>query len=188
VQAVSVGLFFALIAGHLAGMAAAHLFGRLGVAFGIGANVLGSLPPLLLAILFSALLLPGSAAAAAGLAVAPHAFLRGYDRARAVLAAPYSDFARASGVSEMALFARDFRHELRDIVPIITRALAAIVTIYSTMSFFGFGARPPARDLGLMIASARADLPEAWWTAAVPAAMLILFILTARLSARGERR
>ena len=63
---------------------------------------------------------------------------------------------------------------------------AAVTVIFSTMSFFGFGAKPPQRDLGLMIASARADLPEAWWTAAIPAVVLILFILTARLTAGLE--
>ena len=51
------------------------------------------------------------------------------------------------------------------------------------MSFFGFGASPPSRDLGLMIAAARESYFDAWWTAAFPALALIVFILCARLAA-----
>jgi peptide/nickel transport system permease protein len=181
VHAILIALFFVLFPGHLAGLVAAHLLGKAGFVLRVGANVLCALPALLLAILFAALLVPGGAPIAAGFAVAPHAFLLSYDRARTVLAAPYSDYARASGVSEIALLMRDLRHELRALIALAARAIAAVTVIFSTMSFFGFGAKPPARDLGLMIASARADLPEAWWTAAIPAFALILFILAARL-------
>jgi peptide/nickel transport system permease protein len=189
VSAALIGVAVLLVAGHFAGLLAAHRFGRGGFIFRIGANVLASLPALLLAILFSALLVQGGAAFAVGLALAPHAFLRSFDRARVILAAPYSDYARASGVSAVELLKRELRHALREIIPVAARALASVTMIYATMSFFGFGAKPPLRDLGLMIASARADLAIAWWTAAVPAVTLILFILIARLAAgpEGER-
>jgi peptide/nickel transport system permease protein len=97
---------------------------------------------------------------------------------------PYSDFARASGVSSMALLRRDLRHDLRyGFTRLLASRFAAVTAVFSTMSFFGFGAVPPDRDLGLMIASARAELPDAWWTAAGPAAMLILLLLVARMTA-----
>jgi peptide/nickel transport system permease protein len=68
--------------------------------------------------------------------------------------------------------------------------LAAVAIILSTVSFLGFGATPPHRDLGLMIAAARDTYFEAWWTATFPAAALALLILCARLAAaleEGER-
>jgi peptide/nickel transport system permease protein len=185
------GLTFALLAGELAGLAAAHLLPRIGPVLRLGANVMVSVPALLLAILFAALLVPGSAAIAAGLAVAPGAFLRSYDRALQVLLAPSSAFARAGGYSRLALLRRDLAHELRDaLLPAVARVFAAVTVTISTMSFFGFGVAPPGRDLGLMIASARGDLPDAWWAAAAPIAVLVLLVLSARLVAGlagGER-
>jgi peptide/nickel transport system permease protein len=63
------------------------------------------------------------------------------------------------------------------------RALASVTTILATMSFLGFGAIPPARDLGLMIAAAKANYLSAWWAAAFPALALVALILCARLAA-----
>jgi peptide/nickel transport system permease protein len=146
---------------------------------------------LLLAILFSALIGQGFAAIAAGLAAAPASFGRAYDRAGVNLAAPYVAFARATGVDELTLFQRDLVSEMRDsLVPIAARAFAAVTITLATMSFFGFGAIAPVRDLGLMIAAGQSALPAAWWTALFPAAALALLILFARLAAGlagGER-
>ena len=72
----------------------------------------------------------------------------------------------------------------------MARALAAVTIILSTVSFLGFGAEPPHRDLGLMIAAARAYYLHAWWTAAFPALGLMAVVLFARLAAgldEGER-
>ena len=69
-------------------------------------------------------------------------------------------------------------------------ATAAVAIILSTVSFLGFGAEPPHRDLGLMIAASKAYFLDAWWTAAFPALALTLLILFARLAAgldEGER-
>ena len=60
----------------------------------------------------------------------------------------------------------------------------------ASFSFLGFGAEPPRRDLGLMIAAAKAYYLHAWWTAAFPALALTILILFARLAAgldEGER-
>jgi len=70
------------------------------------------------------------------------------------------------------------------------RALAAVTIVLSTVSFLGFGAVPPHRDLGLMIAASKLYFLHAWWTAAFPAAALMILILFARLAAgldEGER-
>jgi peptide/nickel transport system permease protein len=89
------------------------------------------------------------------------------------------------------LLRRDLTYEFRDsFLSIAARALAAVTIVLSTVSFLGYGATPPHRDLGLMIAAARDVYFDAWWTAAVPAAALAFFILCARLAAgldEGER-
>ena len=191
ISQAGVGFLIVLIGGSFAGQAVAHLSGRAGMIARLGAAVLVSIPALLLAILFSMLLGREFFAIAVGLAAAPSAFVRSYDRACAVRAAPYSDFARASGLGNLALLRRDLAHELREsFIATIVRSLASVTIMLTTMSFLGFGATPPDRDLGLMIASARVSLPEAWWTTLAPIAVLTLFILAARLAAGlagGER-
>jgi peptide/nickel transport system permease protein len=127
----------------------------------------------------------------AGLAASPLAFVRAFDRARALGSSPHADYARATGVSAMTLLRRDLTYEFRaGFLAVAARALAAVTIILSTVSFFGFGSAPPNRDLGLMIASARETYIDAWWTATFPAIALALLILFARLAAgleEGER-
>ena len=110
---------------------------------------------------------------AAGLAAAPLAFVRTFDRARLLAASRHAEFARATGIQGGTLMRRDLAYEFRDtFLTIAARALAAVTIMLSTVSFLGFGAVPPHRDLGLMIAAARATYLDAWWTAAFPALAL----------------
>jgi peptide/nickel transport system permease protein len=154
-------------------------------------GVLAAIPALLLAILFIGLTARGYAVAAAGFAVSPLAFIRAFDRARASVNSAHSEYARATGIATSALLRRDLAYEVRDtLLSAAARAFAAVTIILSTISFLGFGAVPPHRDLGLMIAAARSVYMQAWWTAAFPALALLVMILLARLAAgldEGER-
>jgi len=180
-----------LAAGSLFGFIAARLPWKSGVVVRWFAGILGAVPALLLAILFVGIATRDYAAIAAGLAAAPLAFSRTYDRARALSVSRHAEFARATGIQGATLMRRDLAYEFRDtFLTIAARALAAVTITLSTMSFLGFGAVPPHRDLGLMIAAARASYLEAWWVAAFPALALLLLILFARLAAaldEGER-
>jgi peptide/nickel transport system permease protein len=189
--AAGFGAIVTVLVGGLLGFLVARL------PFGIGlltrwiAGVLAAVPALLLAILLIGLTQRNLAPLAAGLAAAPLVFARSFDRARELSLSRHADFARATGISRRALLQRDLVYEFRDTFLInATRALAAVTIILSTVSFLGFGATPPHRDLGLMIAAARDTYFEAWWTATFPAAALALLILCARLAAaleEGER-
>ncbi len=99
--------------------------------------------------------------------------------------------ARAAGISAMTLLRRDLVYEFtQTILSSAARALAAVTIILSTVSFLGFAAVPPHRDLGLMIAASKGMFLQAWWTAAFPALALTILILFARLAAglgEGER-
>ena len=180
-----------VIVGGLAGFIAARLPLRVGFVLRGVTGILGATPALLLAILFVGLTNRELAPLAAGLAAAPLGFARSFDRARALSGSRHAEYARATGISNGALLRRDLTYEFRDnFLSMATRALAAVSIILATVSFLGFGAIPPPRDLGLMIAAARDVYFDAWWTAAVPAAALAFFILCARLAARldeGER-
>jgi len=180
-----------LTAGSLFGFIAARLPWKSGAGLRWLAGILGAVPVLLLAILIVGITNRDYAAIAAGLAAAPLAFARTYDRARLLSASRHAEFARATGIEGATLMRRDLVYEFRDtFLTLFARALAAVTITLSTMSFFGFGAVPPHRDLGLIIAAARATYLEAWWVAAFPALALLLLILFARLAAsldEGER-
>ncbi len=178
------GFAVALAFGTLAGLLAAHLLGALGTGLRLFAGVVAAVPAILLAILLAVLLGYAQAAFAAGLAVAPAQFVRSFDRTRALLSGRQADYARASGITSIALLRRDINYTfVASLISLAARAFAAVTVALATMSFFGFGALPPARDLGLMIASARPVMDTAWWTIAAPMGLLVLVVLAAHLAA-----
>ncbi len=182
---------FAILAGGFLGYVRGHLPKPVGLLLYWAFAVFAAIPALLLAIVLVGLTSHGFSALAAGLAAAPLAFVRAFDRANRAGGARHADYARATGVSATMLLRRDLAYEFRDMfLPIVARAFASVTIILSTLSFLGFGAAPPRRDLGLMIAAARPNYLEAWWTAGFPALTLVILILLARLAAgldEGER-
>lgn len=185
------GALVTVLAGGLLGFLAARLPWGMGLLTRWLLGVLAAVPTLLLGILFIGLSARQYAPLAAGLAAAPIAFARAYDRARDLALSRHADVARTTGISGSALLRRDLVYEFRDMFLVnVTRALAAVAIILSTVSFLGFGAVPPHRDLGLMIGAARETYFDAWWTATFPALALAMLILCARLAAaleEGER-
>lgn len=185
------GALVTVLAGGLLGFLAARLPLGIGLVARWFAGVLAAVPALFLGILFIGLTARDYAPLAAGLAATPIAFVRAFDRARELNLSRHAEFARATGISQGALLRRDLAYEFRDsFLANATRALAAVAIILSTVSFLGFGAVPPHRDLGLMIGAARDTYFDAWWTATFPALALALLILCARLAAaleEGER-
>ena len=187
-------LLAALIAialGGLSGAVAARLPHGAGFMLRGAMGVFAAIPALLLTILAIGLTARLYAPLAAGLAAAPFAFVRAFDRVDRQSRSTHAQYARATGISATMLLRRDLTYEFRDtLAPVAARALAAVTIILSTVSFLGFGTTPPARDLGLMIGAAKAYYLQAWWTAAFPALVLLVLILCARLAAgldEGER-
>lgn len=185
VLAAAVAIFF----GGFLGAVSARLPRVLALMVRGVTGVFAAIPALLLTILIIGLTSRAFAPLAAGLAAAPLAFVRMFDRVD--IASTHAEYARATGIPGTTLLMRDLTYEFRQMLgPVSARALAAVTIILSTASFLGFGAEPPARDLGLMIAAAKASYLSAWWTAAFPALALLVMVLCARLAAgldEGER-
>jgi peptide/nickel transport system permease protein len=174
---------FTISTGALLGFIAARLPKPLATAIRWSIGVPAAVPALLLAVLIVGIAGREQSAIAAGLAAAPLAFVRAFDRAEREEHTAAAAFALATGISPATLLRRDLVYEFRDhFLSTSARALAAVTIILTTASFLGFGATPPHRDLGLMIASAKSTFMTAWWTAAVPGAVLILIVLSARLA------
>lgn len=171
----------ALAAGIFAGRAAVYGPGLFGAALRVVVNVLASIPSVLLAILLVGLMGPEHFLMASGIALIPAAFVESFDHAQGHRQAAYVEYARASGVTNAALLRRDLVHWFRaSLLKDAAMLFATAIIVVSTVSFFGFGALPPARDLGLVIASAAGDLPEAWWAVAGPASFLVVLIMAIR--------
>ncbi len=174
----------AILAGGLLGFMSAHLPRPAGLVLRWAIGVLAAVPALLLAILALGLIGRGFAGIAAGLAVAPLAFMHAFDRAGAAGNSVYAGYARAMGVSASTLLRRDLAYEFRDrFVSSAARAFVTVTIVLATVGFLHFGAEPPQRDLGLMISDATATDMQAWWTAVFPALGLLILILLARLAA-----
>ena len=180
----TVAMLVTIAAGGILGFVAVRFPLRVGALLRWLAGVLGSVPPLFLAILLIGLTSREFAVEAAGLAAAPLAFTRAFDRSRGLTRSRHAEFARATGIPMPTLLRRDLIYEIRDnFLSTAARSLAAVTITLATVSFFGFGASPPRRDLGLMIAAARESYFDAWWTAVFPALALTIFVLCARLAA-----
>jgi peptide/nickel transport system permease protein len=179
--AIAMGGLFGVIAARLPRSVALFLRGLFGI--------LAAIPPLLLAIVLVGLAGHTYVALAAGFGAAPLGFVRGFDHVD--LRSAHADYASATGIPGVSLLKRDLTYDFRSVfLSVAARALAAVTIIVSTASFLGFGAEPPARDLGLIIAAAKLNHFSAWWTAVFPGLALIVFILCARLAAgleEGER-
>ncbi len=185
--AAAFGALVTVLVGGFLGFVAARISWGIGLTLRWLAGILGAVPALLLGILFIGLADRGLAPLAAGLAAAPLAFARSFDRARESNRSRHAEFARATGISEGALLRRNLVYEFRDMFLInVTHALAVVATILATVSFLGFGAVPPHRDLGSMIGAAQEAYFEAWWTAAFPALALVTLILCARFISATE--
>jgi len=173
-----------VVAGACAGFVAARAPLRIGALLRLVSGVLGTLPVSLLAVAIAVLAGRNVAILAAGLAAVPSAFNRSYDRAMFLAGSRHAEFARATGIPASTLLRRDLVYELQgNFLNVAARALARGAIVFSTISFFGFGAVAPHRDLGVMIVDAYGFYLTHWWPATFPALILLLFILFARLTA-----
>lgn len=157
-------------------------------------------PPLLLAIMFAAVLGPGpfNAAIAIGIISVPE-FSR-IVRA-SVLAEKEKDYVLASrsmGVSTARIVTADiFPNVISPIVVQATVAMGAAVALEAALSFIGLGIQPPDPSLGSMLSLSRKFMYQAWWYALFPGAAITLLLvslnwfseaLVEALDPRSERR
>ncbi len=107
---------------------------------------------------------------------------------KGVLALPFIDAARATGVSWPGLIRR---HLLPNTAtPVIVAAALAVgnaITLESGLSFLGIGVPPPAPSWGNMIATGRDALVHAPWIATFPGIAIVLAVVATSLLGDGMR-
>ncbi|HET6503965.1 MAG TPA: ABC transporter permease [Amycolatopsis sp.] len=189
---VAVGaIALSLAGGAVVGLASGFAGGWLDGLFMRAADVLLTFPPLLLALGVVAVL--GSSATNVAVAVgfanlAPFARLV---RAQVLhlRGRPYVHAATLSGVSPPAIL---FRHIVPNaaepVVVVALVSLGAAMLASSSLSFLGFGPRPPATDWGTLAAAGRDYLGSAWWLTTFPSLAVVVTVLAATTFARALRK
>jgi len=98
-------------------------------------------------------------------------------------------------VMARTLGASDFHVMFREILPNMTSPLLVTISldagfailIGTAISFLGAGASPPTAEWGLMIASGRHYLPDAWWPSLFPGLAIFVVVLSFNLLGDGLR-
>lgn len=100
----------------------------------------------------------------------------------------FAEAARALGFSRRRII---FRHLLPNaMAPVIVAATLGIgntIVLEAGLSFLGLGVSPPTPSWGIMVASGRDYLMDAWWIATFPGMAIVLVVLGFNLIGDGLR-
>jgi len=180
IVAVSAVLVSGILGGIL-GMLAGFYRGVIGTVIMRLADILLSIPFLLLAILTVAVLGPDliNLVIVLGIVRWPRYARVAYS---ATLATVNRDFVKASE----ALGARSgrllFRHILPELIPpllvVATLEVGLMILFEASLSFIGLGVQPPDPSWGSMMATGRNYVASAWWIATFPGIAIFLIVLS----------
>lgn len=152
------------------------------------ADVLLSIPALLLSLALIAVLGAGTTNIAIAVGIASIASVSRIMRAE-VLRVRSSLYVEAAAASGNTWFRTLWRHVLpNSIGPVVVLAVLEIGTAIlavSALSFLGYGAQPPTPELGTLVAGGRDYLATAWWLTTLPGLTIALTVLSANRLARA---
>jgi peptide/nickel transport system permease protein len=179
-----VGSLFAGTAGTLVGLVAGWRGGAVDRALMAAADVLLSLPRLVLLLVFAALWSPGAATVVVVLVATGWMGIARLVRAEVigVRAQPYVDAAAALGATPSRLV---WRHVLPNAfgpaAVATTLGVGNAILLESGLSFLGLGVQPPTPSWGNMIAGGRDLIVVAPWVAIAPGLALVVTVVCCTL-------
>ncbi|MFE6923925.1 ABC transporter permease [Nocardia sp. NPDC057663] len=185
----------ALVVGSLLGLLSGAAGGIIDTAIMRVVDVLLSIPALLLSLALVTALGFGTRNVALAVGISLIANFARVMRSEVlrVRHAPYVEAAHASGVRWYAVLAR---HVLpNSFQPVL--ALAAVefgmaVLAVSSLSFLGYGTKPPTPEWGSLISEGRNFLASAWWLTTLPGLVIVAVVLSAqrlgRFAGKAENR
>lgn len=150
-------------------------------------DVFLAFPPLLLAILLSAVLGPGFVNMAIAIALSWWPWYARIARAEAasLRTRPYVEAAQIMGVGHLRIIRRHLTPSI--IGPIAVQGTldfgTAILTA-SSLSFLGLGVSPPTADWGQIVSNGRLYFPDRWWYVVFPG--LAIFIAALAFNFLGD--
>ncbi len=185
--AVSVGLVLGSILGIIAGSTG----GVVDAIVGRFADVLLSIPGLLLSLSVIILLGFGTVNAAIAVGVTSVAAFTRLSRSE-VVRVRRSDYVEAAFGSGGRFVTVLWRHVLpNSLGPVLAYSAlqfgSAIIAI-STLGFLGYGAPPPTPEWGLLIAEGRNYIATSWWIVTFPGLVVVIVVLAANRISRTRRR
>lgn len=179
-----------LVMGICLGLVAGFFGGVIDVAIMRVADVLLSVPPLLLGIAVVAILGPSivNSGLALSLVYLPH-YVR-LTRA-SVLSEINKDYvvsSRVAGASSLRLmFITILPNCLAPLIVQATLGFSNAILDMAALGFLGLGAQPPLPEWGTMLATAREFIQSAWWVVTFPGLMILLTVLAFNLMGDGLR-
>ena len=182
--AVAVGL----VAGSVLGLLAGYLGGLVDDALMRLTDVLLAVPGLLLSLALVTALGFGTVEVAIAVGVTSVGMFARVMRAEVlrVSGTPYVEAARAGGVRWYTVL---LRHVVPNAAaPVLVYAavdFGAVVLQVSSLSFLGYGARPPEPEWGALVAGGRDYLATAWWLTTLPGLTIAATVLAANRIARA---
>ncbi|MFC4114518.1 ABC transporter permease [Nonomuraea zeae] len=136
-----------------------------------GADILLSIPGMLLALVLLAALGPGVRNVALAVGVGSVATCSRVVRAHVlrVRESPYVEAARSGGARWPRLLLRHvLPNSMGPVWALATLELGAAILAVSALSFLGYGSRPPTPEWGSLVAEGRDALRHAWWLTTFP--------------------
>lgn len=179
-----------LVPGILLGLLAAFFPNSAGRVLMRIADIMMSLPSVLLAIAIMAVLGPGITNAMIAIAVVG---LPGYMRivrasAMSELSKDYVMASRVSGAGVMRLmFIAVLPNCMAPLIVQATLGFSSAILDIAALGFLGLGVQPPAPEWGTMLATARDYITSAWWVVTFPGLTILLTVLAINLVGDGLR-
>lgn len=190
-QATSIAVLVALVAGSLLGGIAGWFGGVADRALAIVVEVLMAIPGLLLAMAIVTALGFGTLEIALAVGLSSVAIFARLARGE-VLRWRSRTFVEAAQVAGVGTWTNLCRHVLPHAAgPLLALAaleFASAVLAVSALSFLGFGAPPPQPEWGLLIAEGRNYMVVAWWYTTLPGLVVAAVVLATQQLARGLQR
>lgn len=191
ISATVFAVLLGLVIGSLIGLVAGASGGVVDSALMRVADVLLSIPDLLVSLALITVLGLGTRNVAIAVGVSLIARFARVMRGEVlrVRQAPYVEAAFASGVRWHTVL---LRHVLRNAYGPVA-ALAVIdfgmaVLFVASLSFLGYGAVPPTPEWGSLISEGRAFLATAWWLTTLPGLVIIALVLATQRIARAVHK
>jgi peptide/nickel transport system permease protein len=184
-------LAFTLLVGVPLGLISGFVGGRWDRAIMRISDLFLAFPPLLLPIVFIALLGPGLLNAMLAVALSWFPWYVRIMRASVMLVKnqPYVLHAQISGVG---LFSILRRHVLpNSITPLLVQVsldFGNLIMVAAGLSFIGIGAIPPTIEWGLMLADSRSTFLTHWWTAVFPGLAMFITVFAFNMIGDGFRQ
>lgn len=91
----------------------------------------------------------------------------------------FVEASKALGQRSLAIIARHvLPNSMAPIIVIVTLNIATIIILEASLSYLGFGVRPPTVTWGRMLADGRNYIATAWWLASFPGLMITALALS----------